>query len=224
MTTLFSDTFESNDFSAWTSTSISGTGSAVATNTTAAQAGTYGFQATKPNTSNNGNAQAVKDGITGSGGKIWLEFYLKIASISNDNVSGLIEIHNGSNNIVELYVITNASTFEVQFRKKDGSMTAGMAVGTLSTATWYKIGVWADYSLATPEFKVYLNDAQVGSTVTDASSGSVSTTTLQLKVGFIEWTWNGSATLYYDGVIMSDVESGAPPAAPRRLLSLLGVG
>lgn len=197
MTTLFSDTFESGNLSAWSLTS--GTISAQAV---AAHTGSFGCEA------NSIDAFALADFTAPASTIVSLRADVNIVNASGTGIFRIIQISTQAGGASVGRLRYNNGAYDLWMNNKDAT-TQTASVAGISTGTWLTLQIVYDWSVANPTLKAYVNSS-LAATLTDTTSG---TTRIGDRVFILtfEDTATGAGHLYFDNVLAEDV-APAPPA------------
>ena len=171
MTILFSDGFESGDYTGWASTTVSGAGSTLTANAASAHAGSFGSDALV--TGGGGNESTCK-GTTVTTTTSVLTGQCQFR-VHQNNVGGgeayLLQLHN-SGDTFGVNFENNAGTWAIVFTNRAGSLSrTSLQQQTFTIDTWYVVELLSDWSGANQVYQLYVNGT-LDTTVTDSSSGS----------------------------------------------------
>ena len=197
-TTLFSDGFESGDFSAWTSTGAAGTGSSVAVTTDQPHTGTY---SAKMVCAAYGYARAIKD-LGTDYPTVYTRIYVRFDSLAAATpVDCFLEgaERASSTTLYDLYI----SATTLRLRRFIPSQVDTDYSHSFSANTWYCIEVKYLKDAVNGEYRVYLDGTEV-ITVTglDTSARSMG----EIKVG---WLYTEALrTQWVDCVVVADTYIG----------------
>lgn len=207
VTILFSDGFESGDFSKWDYlTETGGTGSVV---TTDPYRGTYHAKF-----STDGAGDGIESVIAIKDFDPQLIFYLrsyfKLLDSPSDGVLWqiLFAYSAVTGNLFWVYVTNDGGTLKWRFRYYDGGgfyPYSGLSTKTLSLDTWYAVELYIKIDPLTGEYKLFVDGEQVLA-VTNVDSGSNGITRGNIQFAPEEVV---AATAYYDSVVMADKRIGA---------------
>lgn len=210
MATLFSDNFESGGYTNWTSTATTGVGSTITADATSAYAGSFGSHHVKPTGSNNGNANAIKDFTPSATGTTSMQFRMNIISAT---ISG------GA--LFYAYLRTESPLFNWVVGIRNAAGTNQFIVYARDTSTlsanitlsgYNLIEMVRDTSGANPVNRCYI-DGTLAATITDTTAGTVYTPG-QARINCFEESWIATGEVYYDDVLVSDVQQAPLPIPP----------
>ncbi len=226
-TPLFSDGFESNDFSAWDATSTFGSGSQF-TGASYKKNGTYGalFHAACTVTDCMDESYA-QDNFTFSTttNKVYLHTWVNISSTiaSGYEVAGskaLLAIFSASGEQAWLIIgagPTGGPSLRLAYQTKSGTNTLTGSEITLTEGSWYQVTLMIDKSGTNPVVEWWLDGTSQAS-VTDTSSGTsgLANTPSIARFGIVQivnWETIGDDIFFDDaGVYDSDPISGGTGA------------
>jgi len=211
---IFSDDFESADFSNWTSTPTGGTGTATVQGTTVHQ-GSDAAKFTTTTGVNGDNASASKSITWPTNNFLYIQGWVYFGSdytngLANGHIfitadvatqtpwgerAGLTTDWTGSNIAVQL----------VYRRKSDNTRVFGSASYTLSLTTWNLFALSVDYSGTDPVFKWYV-DGSLQETITDSSSGTNTQKPDEVSTGaqILNWDATNKGSIYVDEFVARD--------------------
>jgi len=206
MTQIFSDGYESGDFTEFTGTTTDGT-STLEVVEAAAHAGTYGQHSAGTGGTSH-KAIAYKTFTIPESDVVYAQCYLRLNSSSGGYGAALTLRREDPlyKEIVLLY--WNGGTWALRCRNKDGSDDTVALDPDLSTETWYKIGLLYDWSGVNPVARIYVDGVERASH-TDESSGTLYEPE-RVRIGTVEHSWSWSVDVYYDEVEVhdEDLEAG----------------
>jgi hypothetical protein len=209
---IFSDGFESNDFSAWTSQRTFA-GGAIAISNTQAHHGTYSCKASFSSAIGEGWTRKTFAGAATVYGR-WYVFVDRLPDTDNDGY-GFGGFGGSSNDYCGyLYIFRIAGVYIWRLRYYDGGTgnwqdLAGVDALTLNT--WYCVEIYSHAGDGTAAYKAYINGVE-GCNVT----GKTQTQNLEwFEVGGIQEAGSSSSTVnvYSDCVVVADAYIGPEAAA-----------
>jgi hypothetical protein len=223
MAQIFADTFETGDFSAWSWTTVNGTGASLTVAGAAARAGSYGMIAEGLTGGQNWNAYPVRTITPPASNVIHARFWLNIQTVTAGG--GLRIFRFNGSGLFNLFRIADYyGSWNAYLRRKDGDTETISISGGIPTAQWVKFDVLYDVSGANPNLKVWQDNAEIIN-FTDMTAGTTGMPD-ELQIGGSEEAWSQTATLWFDDVALWDdannIPTAAAVAAPR--LMLLGAG
>jgi len=221
MATIFSDTFESNNLTAWDSTTVTGTGATLSTSISAVKNGTYGMRAVAAATTDESvTARANKAFTQPSSLIICVEFWVRFnaytaSGYANSTSKSLIRLGNDTAEDATArglgLVVVGSSTVQPTYRSKSGTDNLFGSTLAMST-TWYAFRCTIDKSGTNPIGTIsYSTDGssftQLG-TVTDSTSGTngIGASINLLAIGIVHLNQFEQAqyTLDFDDVFVYD--------------------
>lgn len=211
---IFSDGFESGDFTAWTSTTTQyGTNTV---NTDKPNSGTYGYEAST--TSDYGYAFVSKD-LTGTT-QTNVRIYVEISSTTVDDggywaflypefVSEfyypIVGVENAARNLYMVYYDNSFVRHEL------------VSATTLSLNTYYCVELEMKLGAIDTQYRVYLNGIEVTDLTVTGMSWSYSAfppNRISIGVAAMDYGSASHSTAYFDDVVVADSYIGPEPAVP----------
>lgn len=210
MATLFSDNFESGTYASWT-TAVTGVGTTITADATSAFAGSFGSHHVKPTSANNGDSNALNNFTPSATGKTSMQFRFKIFSATVDAggelTYGQLRTESPLFNWV-LCIRNSLGNNQFAVRMRDGTISS---VG-ITLSGYNLIEMVRDTSGANPVNRCYI-DGTLAATITDSTAGTIYTPG-QVRIALAETSWNATGEVYYDDVLVSDVQQVPLPIPP----------
>lgn len=202
MTTLFSDTFESGDFSAWSGTNNDGVGGVLAVQGSVVHGGAFAAHM-KDETAGTGTgvgAFCYKDYTASATGITTHTAWVRVASTSGAGVIRILQLSQGGTSICRLEY-TNGG-YQLRLRRRDGTdATAALSSG-FTLNTWQQADLVYDDTGAHPIATVYLAGVSVA-TLTDLTSGGAVIPSRCFCLSFLD-TATATTEVYFDDVVVAD--------------------
>ncbi|MCA9379370.1 DUF2341 domain-containing protein [Candidatus Dojkabacteria bacterium] len=215
VTPLFSDGFESNDFSAWDSTTQTGS-STISTGAGYKYSGTYGMLYSGTCASDCQDNAYVRDNFTfPTNNKVYLTTRVYFDTQSNwgygtPESKAIMTIDGASTNMAWLIVgkaTANHPFLRLAYKAKNGTNTFSGSEVVLDLDTWYDITIMIDKSGSNPIVQWWL-DGSSQSSSTDTSSGSsgLAATPTNAKTGLVQRVnWEPIGTdMWFDDITVAD--------------------
>jgi hypothetical protein len=135
-TTIFTDSFETDNLSAWSGTALQSPAT-IAASSTHAHDGTYSVKAIVP--SDNTWAMVYKD-ITGTSTVYWQAYvYIDSQSVPSGGIAKFMEVLNGWNPVARFGIKNNSGTLRYSLSYGDGN---GNETFTIDTSDTVDLGNW----------------------------------------------------------------------------------
>jgi len=171
MAILFSDGFETGNYTGWAATTVSGAGSTLGANGASAHAGSFGSDAL---VTGGGGNEATCKGTTVTTTTSVLSAQCQFR-VHQNNVGGgeayLLQMHNAADSIGVNFE-NNGGTWAIVFTNRAGSTSrTSLTQQTFTIDTWYLVEMLSDWTGANQIYQVYINGT-LDTTVTDSSVGS----------------------------------------------------
>lgn len=207
MAVLFSDGFETGNFSNWTTTLNNGTGTVSEVIVGAKDTGTYG--AHYKNTGGTNGAATSQINVTLSANSI---YYLQLRMVINSNSTGGDQQYFGFYKDAPTfqmipYLQNSAGIWQLACYAKDGTRPNVNLSSTPSLGTWYTYTMVIDESGTNPVYTLKMNGVSVA-VLTDTTTGT-KYNPQAVKVGAYESGWTAATDIYVDNVSITDTNPDA---------------
>jgi len=197
-TTIFSDGFESGDFSAWTSY-YQGTGNTLQVSSVDKHHGNYSLRAVNGGTDENWVRKDV-----GSQSTLYTRFYIKVTNLG---LSTVVLYHAADVGYFTCVWITSSGNLRLRYYDGGSTYTVTSST-TLSTNTWYCLEFKAVKSTTAGEYRVYLDGSEVTDlTQTNKNNGSGGIDFIRVGSA-CGYQSSNSLAVYIDCVVVADTYIG----------------
>lgn len=203
MTTLFSDNFESGDFSAWTGTNNDGgTGGVLEVQGSIVHGGVKAAHMihSTAGTSTGQGAFCYKDYTGSATGITTLTAWVRMASTSGAGVMRVLQLSQGVTAVARIEY-TNGG-YQLRLRRRDGTDATTALSSGFTLNTWQQCDLVYDDSGAQPVATVYISGSSVA-TLTDATAGSAVVPSRCFCLSFLD-TATATTEVYFDDVVVAD--------------------